>query len=1021
MSGAIDGGRSERANLPNPGRMNDPVVDRRFLGWDRPILHSAVDHLVRAVESTRPMDLSRFLVVLPGGRAGRRLKELLVDRDDSASRPLRPPQVTTVGRLPEELYRPELPAPDPVLDRLAWRGAFQALGRDEIQTLALVPDEQGPAEAISLLSGLAGVLQHQVGAAGMSFGDVAVLLEGSRPFSDRLRWEVLAKAQEAYRAILTRHGFRDLASSRRIAISDGRIATTKGVWIVGAPDVPPVVKKFLGALETEEPIRVLVGAPADLHECFDALGCVIPERWSDIRAEIPEGCIHVVQRPDDQADAVIRQLRDLNGQVPAEQITVAVPDPEVVPYLTERLAEVGVKVRDAQGTPLPRTAPFRLLIDVERYLSDPDFLGLGTLVRHPFVEVALRTKMEEPPTSLVGVLDRYQTFHLQAGVGDGPFPSGGERASDPLQPVVLDAHGTLERILSPLSGERLLSEWSPRLAQVLTELLSGQSPASARSPAARELKAFAEEAGLVLDRFSGLPSELDSTVSAAQALRTLAEQLKDSVVPPDPEEGAIELLGWLELPLDDAAVMMLTGVNEPYVPESVTSDPFLPHSLRETLGLLDNTGRWARDLLYLRTILQTRRPESDGLPSPALIAGRWDGEGNPLLPSRLLFAEAPETLALRVKRCFAEEDAEEAFPPRPHEALTRENRSGDAIDRQRRVDSTAAEGPMQGILELDFTPRPGRGFQLPPEPVIHADEELDRISVTAFRAFLTDPYKYALERVLRLRRIHDRAPELDGLSFGTLAHDVLDRFGRGPGSGSDEPRDVRRFLERHLEREANDRFGARPLPAVRLQIEQLRSRLFAFAEWQAAWVRMGWRIQRTEASPPGGGVELIVDGHPILLTGKLDRVDYNEGADRWCVLDYKTGERVSTPEVSHRRGPNSRRQWIDLQLPLYRLLAAGLEDDEGAPLIPEDERRQILLGYVPVSRDLRVRELLAGWSPSELDEAEEVAREVVRKLRVNRFAFVPERSTVRPREDVAAILGGDVIRGLEEGGHASGE
>ena len=99
--------------------MTEVPVDRRFLGWERPILHSVAQQLLDAADDGGPLDLSRMLVVFPGARAGRRLKELLVDSAAAASRPLRPPEISTVGGLPERLYQPELPEPDPVLDRQA--------------------------------------------------------------------------------------------------------------------------------------------------------------------------------------------------------------------------------------------------------------------------------------------------------------------------------------------------------------------------------------------------------------------------------------------------------------------------------------------------------------------------------------------------------------------------------------------------------------------------------------------------------------------------------------------------------------------------------------------------------------------------------------------------------------------------------------------------------------------------------------------------------------------------------------
>ena len=44
----------------------------------------------------------------------------------------------------------------------------------------------------------------------------------------------------------------------------------------------------------------------------------------------------------------------------------------------------------------------------------------------------------------------------------------------------------------------------------------------------------------------------------------------------------------LELHLDDAPVAVITGMNEPFVPQAINAHAFLPNSLRTKLGIEDN-------------------------------------------------------------------------------------------------------------------------------------------------------------------------------------------------------------------------------------------------------------------------------------------------------------------------------------------------------------------------------------------------------------------------------------------------
>src|SRR5690606_35854101 len=95
----------------------------------------------------------------------------------------------------------------------------------------------------------------------------------------------------------------------------------------------------------------------------------------------------------------------------------------------------------------------------------------------------------------------------------------------------------------------------------------------------------------------------------------------------------------------------------------------------------------------------------------------------------------------------------------------------------------------------------------------------------------------------------------------------------------------------------------------------------------------GWRIVKVEVEPPEPGVPFDVDGRPVLLRGRIDRIDRNERTGEWAVFDYKTSDTGQPPEKTHRRGRGKERRWVDLQLPLYRHLLPAIEDD-GAPLVP---------------------------------------------------------------------------------------
>ena len=352
-------------------------------------------------------------------------------------------------------------------------------------------------------------------------------------------------------------------------------------------------------------------------------------------------------------------------------------------------------------------------------------------------------------------------------------------------------------------------------------------------------------------------------------------------IPSPINTSAIEMLGWLELPLDDAPALIVTGMNEGNVPTSSNSDLFLPNSLRSQLGLNDNQRRYARDA-YALTVLSHSRQYL------CLILGRRDWQGDPLSPSRLLFATDTDTIVTRSLRFFAETDSDPSFV---------------AISGNR----------VQQRHHQFFVPTPKQ-----PPPVTS-------LRVTDFRAYLACPYRFYLDRILRLRPIADHARELDAAAFGSVLHAVLERFGSGAFKDSTAKEAIAKDLLAHLDDVTNEHFGRHPSTAVQVQVIQMQQRLTAFAVRQAEWRSRGWQICETEGDirAAWGSSQEEVE-----LRGRIDRVDQNERTGEWAILDYKSGDRGDSPRMTHLGSAKAvaanTEDWVDLQLPLYRHLASSL-------------------------------------------------------------------------------------------------
>jgi len=100
--------------------MLNRMMNSLYINWNRLPLQATADHLVERDGSLGRLDLANVTVVMPGRRAGRRLLELLVEKAAQSRLELIPPQIETLGALPEQLYAPKRPFANEFTQRFAW-------------------------------------------------------------------------------------------------------------------------------------------------------------------------------------------------------------------------------------------------------------------------------------------------------------------------------------------------------------------------------------------------------------------------------------------------------------------------------------------------------------------------------------------------------------------------------------------------------------------------------------------------------------------------------------------------------------------------------------------------------------------------------------------------------------------------------------------------------------------------------------------------------------------------------------
>lgn len=921
-------------------------IERVFLGSGGHCLHAVVDHLQeRFPPDAHRWELESLLLLLPGARAGRRLRTLLRRRAAELGRQLVPPSITTIGRLPDRVLVPERATAGPLAELLGWIAAIRAADRPvQDRLLGRLHDGEGacPDEAVeALASRLAGVAAEIAGA-DLDFEDVAghAFMEGN---ADALRWRDLATLQSWQDAWLAGHGIeRRDARLRNHLAGHGTALPPAHIGIISA-DLNPAQRRLLDSLaDAGSAVFALVHADADDADAFDGHGCADPAVWCTRTIHVDDRSRHVADGPADQVGCIVDLLGSLDGFDP-DDVTIGLPDDGLLPICQRLLPDWGVPVHEPIGSSMDHARIGRLLSLMAQFLESGMASDFAALLREPIFERWIRASNGSDSIDLLEAVDRYREACLPMLLDSHlPDPHGGLGIA--IRPVLLR--------LEELRGDAM----DPEACIELVERLLLDMLEQSMSDLVDDDRTVLDRIGSTFDELLQL-SPLVGSCTPASLLRLVVRSLARATLSAPRTGAAVDLVGWLECHLDDADTIVIAGCNEGMLPMSLNADPFLPNELRRAIGLVDNDRRLARDAFLLDATLRSGR-------NVHLVSGRRGLDGDVQIPSRLLLTGSTDRIA--------------------RDILDFTGSTG-----RYRLEA-ASNAATTGVVRC---PDPG------------ALPAVDSMSVTAFRDYIACPYRFMLKHVLRLDCRDDEPEELTALSFGSLAHDVLEAFGRAEleaGRPTTDVRALRKQLRTLLDAEADRRFGSSLLPAVRLQIDQLGWRLDAFAGQQAAQARAGWRIAAVELSFGPGSSRRPCD-HPSVpfpgresmhIRGRIDRIDVHEDGKRIRILDYKTGNKAKKPAELHRLSG----AWIDLQLPLYRhLVRAAGHDLEHAEL-----------GYVALpARSADGVFLFAPWGDDEYASADARAVEIIDAVQAGRF----EPSDVAPsfHDDWARICGTSAI------------
>ena len=915
-----------------------------LLDWNAALLPQLTERLL-SFSRGPVLDLGSLLVVVPTSQSGRRLRESLALQMADQGRGLLPPQIVTPDLLLTEALRTgDQDIANDAQCTAAWVEVLAQINFDHFQSLFPLPPEPSLRWQLGMANRLM-QLRNELGEEGLSLEEAAKRAAEHAVESER--WNQLARLEALYLDQLRSRQVRDPKQARREAARSYRVPTDiQRIILAASPDPQPLPLQALQHIEPQIPIEVWLYA--DNPELFDEWGRPLTEMWQARALKLEDWDCRLSTQRDFKQTA--QQVAELATGAEPESVLIGLTHAELNPVVADRFRAAGSPCYDPEGEPLNHGSVGRLaecLCELAA-ANSPTIHQLRSLLQHPDLFAWLDSKATQ--SALLIQLDTIFEKHLSADLNSMlQFTSGGEDT--------IALQQTLQQIQSlrqQLKGKQL----SLSLATVLQAIYAAH-PLSQRTEdaipfaeAAKAIRKQLEQVAATEATFKQLPQDFSRCI--------LTQALKSSKVYPDRPTNAHDLLGWLELLWNDAPHLILAGMNEGNVPESIVGDAFLPENMRQALGLRTNAQRFARDA-YLIEALCRRRSDQRGRID--ILVPQRAADASPLKPSRLLFLGPPTSLLPRTRALFSEGSEDQA--------------------------KTSHSSPW--ILS------PPQGIALP-----------KRLSVSALKNYLECPFRFFLRHILHMRPVDVRSRELTPASFGNLVHDTLDRLSHEQLAAAKSPADLIKTLHAIAERLIQHRYGRQLSFALRIQKEAVLHRLNAFAEHQIEDIRTNGSIHILETESQ---FEIEIAGMPI--RGRIDRID-RRGA-HLELIDYKTADSAKTPQEAHlkpvaKKAPPAHLpeaaffeyegksyRWIDLQLPLYMLSHKQSSDTRPS------------LAYFNLAKTLD-KSGLCRWdsfSLDHLDSARNCAESIINQIKAG--IFWPPNPDVREDYDDFAPLFPDGI------------
>ncbi len=944
-------------------------VQKHFLGWETPFLLTASKWLQEHYLHGELGSANKVLVLVSGRDVARRLQNILVGTASAAGKAIVLPAIETTSKCVDRLVDSSHRIADETLVEIATASVLRGMEHDELRAIVGMrrPNDEDMKSWFALSQQVCSAFATlSVGGESTdrtSWPEQAQLLLTD---SAKERFDTLHIVQQKLQDQLLQSGLTLLEPARLALLEDEHRIDVGGIEhiiFVGATDLPGMVMKTINKLQKSGvSVDALIRAPEEASGSFDEYGCVEVSHWLNPTIDIPDENIHVAGSPSSQAASVIRELSRISDLYTADQIVVGSTDEKLIPIIQRHLSGHGVKSRFAGGKPALEMPIAVLLQAVEKLISTKSFSSYSSFVRHPDI-----AKMFRLQNKTLQVLDDYSTQYVPEFIDESSWhiPNRKIRDIDILVSLHEQVFTLLNTCVSIQQDKASFVTCSSAIRELLLSVYGGETLDRTDPKLVSIQKVFS-----IIDTFDVTPEQVSEKlglVDVSVLIHLLLSQLEQVAIPEYPDPESIETVGWLEAMTTDTPCLIVVGMSADLVGGNNPSDMLFPDRLRDALGLETVDRRLARDA-HAVSAMQHLRNESGDL---VWIVGRKNTSGDPLTPSALLLCcDDAAVLAKRAKRLVVSIEREDPEVPK------------------------------------QFMPEQIGGGIPVPVPSDYAFDPVKKVSVTAMKDYIACKYRFWLKHVLKLKVKEEGGTELDPMLFGSLVHKTVELFGLDTTvCDSEDEHVIARALSKHLDDAVFGMFGDIISGAIKIQVELARVRLGEVANHQAKSAQEGWRILCTEEKHKK---KVDVNGSTMIISGVIDRIDVHKDTGQIRVLDYKTGG----PTANDAHFKKTTGQWIDLQLPLYRLLLSEIRD-----LDSHDKSDQnVSLGYFRIGdQESKTGIDLLDLPDGVLEGVDDFIHQILSDIRSGNFGEAPSDPAPKYSSDFAWICQDNSIIDESEG------